>query len=183
MAAPNPPAARRRTNSSSSSVAVPSSWEASVVSGAMANRFAISRPQLNLRGDQTTIDRTSDMPGSGRPRIETLWLRRSYAAPGRSDTRQSPGPQGNGIAAPASGLNHKACRTTSFHVSCASALVRFPRSILKVPNSDADWPTGRRVHNPFIAVVALSGSRHWASGPCCCTLGDATAGAPGGTSA
>ena len=39
--------------------AVPSSWEESVVSGAIANRFAISRPQLNLKGDQTTIDRTS----------------------------------------------------------------------------------------------------------------------------
>src|SRR6195952_3295886 len=65
MVAPNPPAARRRTNSSSCSVAVPSSWEESVVSGAMAKRFAISRPQLNLIGDQTTIDRTSveDAPG------------------------------------------------------------------------------------------------------------------------
>src|SRR6201989_86017 len=59
MTAPNPPAARRRTNSSSYSVTVPSSWDASVVSGAIANRFAISRPQLNLKGDQTTIDRTS----------------------------------------------------------------------------------------------------------------------------
>ena len=55
-------AARRRTNSSSSSAAVPSSWEESVVSGAIANRFAISRPQLNLKGDQTTIDQTSDIP-------------------------------------------------------------------------------------------------------------------------
>src|SRR5205085_8303527 len=59
MVAPNPLAARRRTNSSSFSVAVPSSWEESVVSGAIANRFAISRPLLNLKGDQTTIDRTS----------------------------------------------------------------------------------------------------------------------------
>src|SRR5258707_4089948 len=59
MVAPNPLAARRRTNSSSFSVAVPSSWEESVVSGAMANRFAISRPLLNLKGDQTTIDQTS----------------------------------------------------------------------------------------------------------------------------
>src|ERR1700757_170859 len=55
MVAPNPLAARRRTNSSSWSVTVPSSWDASVVSGAMAKRFAISRPQLNFRGDQTTI--------------------------------------------------------------------------------------------------------------------------------
>src|SRR6516165_1548921 len=61
MAAPNPLAARRRTNSSSFSVAVPSSWEESVVSGAIANRFAISRPLLNLNGDQTTIDQTSDI--------------------------------------------------------------------------------------------------------------------------
>jgi hypothetical protein len=61
MAAPNPLAARRRTNSSSFSVAVPSSWEESVVSGAIANRFAISRPLLNLKGDQTTIDQTSDI--------------------------------------------------------------------------------------------------------------------------
>src|SRR3954469_19095794 len=59
MVAPNPLAARRRTNSSSFSVAVPSSWEESVVSGAIANRFAISRPQLNLKADQTTIDQTS----------------------------------------------------------------------------------------------------------------------------
>src|SRR5436190_785665 len=59
MVAPNPLAARRRTKSSSFSVAVPSSWEESVVSGAIANRFAISRPQLNLKADQTTIDRTS----------------------------------------------------------------------------------------------------------------------------
>src|SRR3954454_24847875 len=65
MVAPKPPAARRRTNSSSSSVTVPSSWDESVVSGAIANRFAISRPQLNLTGDQTTIARTSveDAPG------------------------------------------------------------------------------------------------------------------------
>src|ERR1700686_2875173 len=62
MVAPNPLAARRRTNSSSFSVAVPSSWEESVVSGAIANRFAVSRPQLNLKGDQTTIDQTSDIP-------------------------------------------------------------------------------------------------------------------------
>jgi hypothetical protein len=61
MAAPNPLAARRRTNSSSFSVAVPSSWEESVVSGAIANRFAISRPLLNLKGDQTPIDQTSDI--------------------------------------------------------------------------------------------------------------------------
>src|SRR3954453_8733121 len=59
MVAPNPVAARRRTNSSSSSVDVPFSWEESVVSGAIANRFAISRPQLKLKGDQTIIDRTS----------------------------------------------------------------------------------------------------------------------------
>src|SRR5215207_5199383 len=59
MVAPNPLAARRLTNSSSSSVVVPSSWEESVVSGAIANRFAISRPLLNLKGDQTTIDQTS----------------------------------------------------------------------------------------------------------------------------
>jgi hypothetical protein len=61
MLAPNPLAARRRTNSSSFSVAVPSSWEESVVSGAIANRFAISRPLLNLKGDQTAIDQTSDI--------------------------------------------------------------------------------------------------------------------------
>src|ERR1700675_1445209 len=59
MTAPKPLAARRRTNSSSCSAAVPSSWEESVVSGAIANRFAISRPLLNLSGDQTTIDQTS----------------------------------------------------------------------------------------------------------------------------
>src|SRR3954464_9543191 len=59
MVNPNPLAACRRTNSSSFSVAVPSSWEESVVSGAIANRFAVSRPQLNLKADQTTIDRTS----------------------------------------------------------------------------------------------------------------------------
>src|ERR1700694_3388086 len=59
MVAPNPLAARRRTNSSSFLVAVPSSCEESVVSGAIANRFAISRPQLNLKGDQTTIDQTA----------------------------------------------------------------------------------------------------------------------------
>ena len=28
----------------------------------MTNRFAISRPQLNLSGDQTTIDQFSDIP-------------------------------------------------------------------------------------------------------------------------
>jgi hypothetical protein len=61
MVAPNPLAARRRTNSSSFSLAVPSSWEESVVSGAIANRFAISRPLMNLNGDQTTIDQTSDI--------------------------------------------------------------------------------------------------------------------------
>src|SRR3954465_4839998 len=70
MVAPNPPAARRRTNSSSSSVAVPSSWEESVVSGAIANRFAISRPLLNLKGDQTSIDQTSDIPQAGWHRME-----------------------------------------------------------------------------------------------------------------
>src|SRR6185503_5502979 len=69
MAAPNPLAARRRTNSSSLSGAVPSSWDASVVSGAIANRFAISRPQLNLKGDQTTIDRTSAIPQADQCRI------------------------------------------------------------------------------------------------------------------
>jgi hypothetical protein len=61
MVAPNPLAARRRTNSSSFSVVVPSSWEELVVSGAIANRFAISRPLLNLKGDQTAIDQTSDI--------------------------------------------------------------------------------------------------------------------------
>src|ERR1700752_1226850 len=61
MLAPNPLAARRRTNSISFSVAVPSSWDESVVSGAIANRFAISRPLLNLKGDQTTINQTSDI--------------------------------------------------------------------------------------------------------------------------
>src|ERR1700754_5141215 len=62
MAAPNPLAARRRTNSSSFSAAVPSSFEESVVSGAIANRLAILSPLLNLIGDQTTIDRTSVIP-------------------------------------------------------------------------------------------------------------------------
>src|ERR1700743_2252743 len=61
MVAPKPLAARRRTNSSSFSVAVPSSWEALVVSGAIPTRFAISCPLLNLNGDQTTIDQTSDI--------------------------------------------------------------------------------------------------------------------------
>src|SRR3982074_610468 len=65
MVAPNPLAARRRTNSISFSVAVPSSWDESVVSGAIANRFAISRPLLNLIGDQTTINQTSDIPQAG----------------------------------------------------------------------------------------------------------------------
>src|SRR4051812_709847 len=59
MMAPKPLAARRRTNSSSCSVAVPSSWEESVVSGAIANRFGILSPLLNLKVDQRTIDRTS----------------------------------------------------------------------------------------------------------------------------
>src|SRR4051794_17727325 len=62
MVAPNPLAARRRTNSSSFSVTVPSALEESVVSGAIANRFAICRPLLNLKGDQTGIDQTSDIP-------------------------------------------------------------------------------------------------------------------------
>src|SRR6266404_5128109 len=74
MVAPNPLAARRRTNSSSFSVAVPSSWEESVVSGAIANRFAISRPLLNLKGDQTTIDQTSVVPQAGRHRMEARSL-------------------------------------------------------------------------------------------------------------
>src|ERR1044072_3606421 len=69
MVAPKPPAARRRRNSRSSSVAVPFSWEESVVSGAIANRFAVSRPQLNLKGDQTTIDRTSAIPQADQCRI------------------------------------------------------------------------------------------------------------------
>jgi hypothetical protein len=59
MVIPNPLAARRRINTSSCSVAVPSSWEASVVSGAITNRFVVSRPQLNFREDQTTINQTS----------------------------------------------------------------------------------------------------------------------------
>src|SRR4051795_10235409 len=67
MVAPNPLAARRRTNSSSFSVAVPSSLEESVVSGAIANRFAVSCPLLNLKGDQTTIDRTLDSSQDGLP--------------------------------------------------------------------------------------------------------------------
>src|SRR5215468_4920689 len=62
MVAPKPLAARRRTNSSSPSVTVPSSWEESVVSGAITNRFAISRPQLNRNGDQTTIHKTPNIP-------------------------------------------------------------------------------------------------------------------------
>jgi hypothetical protein len=72
MVAPNPLAARRRTNSSSFSVAVPSSWEESVVSGAITKRFAISRPQLNLKGDQTTIDQTSDIPKAEATRMEPV---------------------------------------------------------------------------------------------------------------
>src|SRR5215472_12657836 len=47
---------------SSLSVTVPSSWEESVVSGAITNRFAISRPQLNRNGDQTTIHKTPNIP-------------------------------------------------------------------------------------------------------------------------
>jgi hypothetical protein len=61
MVAPNPLVARRRTNSSSSSVAVPSLWDESVVSGAITNRFATSRPQLNRKGDQITTDQTSNI--------------------------------------------------------------------------------------------------------------------------
>jgi translation initiation factor 2 beta subunit (eIF-2beta)/eIF-5 len=80
MVAPNPLAARRRTNSSSFSVAVPSSWEESVVSGAIANRFAISRPLLNLKGDQTTIDQTSDIPQAGH-RMEARSLQLDKASP------------------------------------------------------------------------------------------------------
>jgi hypothetical protein len=81
MVAPNPLAARRRTNSSSFSVAVPSSWEESVVSGAIANRFAISRPLLNLKGDQTTIDQTSVSPQAGRHRMEARSLQLDKASP------------------------------------------------------------------------------------------------------
>jgi hypothetical protein len=81
MVAPNPLAARRRTNSSSFSVAVPSSWEESVVSGAIANRFAISRPLLNLKGDQTTIDQTSVIPQAGRHRMESRSLQLDKASP------------------------------------------------------------------------------------------------------
>src|SRR3977135_1725914 len=80
MGAPNPLAARRRTNSSSFSVAVPSSWEESVVSGAIANRFAISRPLLNLKGDQTTIDQTSDIPQAGKHRMEARSLELNNAS-------------------------------------------------------------------------------------------------------
>ena len=43
----------------------------SVVSGAIANRFAISRPLLNLKGDQTTIDQTSVIP-QGRRRFPLI---------------------------------------------------------------------------------------------------------------
>src|SRR6185437_13605523 len=71
MVAPNPLAARRRTNSSSLSVAVPSSWEELVVSGAITNRFSISCPLLNLKGDQTTIDQTSNIPRAWLHRMET----------------------------------------------------------------------------------------------------------------
>ncbi len=56
MVAANPLAARRRKNASSLSVAVPSSCDELVVRGAITNRFAISSPHLNLRGDQTAID-------------------------------------------------------------------------------------------------------------------------------
>jgi hypothetical protein len=48
--------------------------EESVVSGAIANRFAISRPLLNLKGDQTTIDQTSVIPQAGRHRMEARSL-------------------------------------------------------------------------------------------------------------
>src|SRR3974390_1704047 len=72
MVAPNPLAARRRTNWSSFSVAVPSSWDESVFSGAITNRFPISRPLLNRKGDQTTIDQTSDIPQAKRHRLKTL---------------------------------------------------------------------------------------------------------------
>src|SRR6201990_2168634 len=75
MVAPNPLAARRRTNSSSFSVAVPSSWEESVVSGAIANRFAISRPLLNLKGDQTAIDQSSNILKLAWRRMDTRSLR------------------------------------------------------------------------------------------------------------
>jgi translation initiation factor 2 beta subunit (eIF-2beta)/eIF-5 len=81
MVAPNPLAARRRTNSSSFSVAVPSSWEESVVSGAIAKRFAISRPLLNRKGDQTTIDQTSDIPQAGQHRMEARSLQLDKASP------------------------------------------------------------------------------------------------------
>jgi hypothetical protein len=39
--------------------------EESVVSGAITNRCAISRPQLNRKGDQTIIARTSNIPQAG----------------------------------------------------------------------------------------------------------------------
>src|SRR5246127_806928 len=65
MVVPKPLAARRRTNSSSWSVTAPSSWDESVVSGAIANRFAVSRPLLNLKGDQTSIDRVLVKDASG----------------------------------------------------------------------------------------------------------------------
>src|ERR1700692_2084880 len=98
MVAPNPLAARRRTNSSSFSVAVPSSWEESVVSGAMANRFAISRPQLNLKGDQTTIDQISDIPEDGPPRMETRSPQLDNASHTiKSDTRRPSRLQGSRI--------------------------------------------------------------------------------------
>ena len=41
---------------------------------ALLDRFAISRPLLNLKGDQTTIDQTSDIPQAGRRRIEARSL-------------------------------------------------------------------------------------------------------------
>src|SRR6476646_7122961 len=80
MVAPNPPAARRRTNSSSFSAAVPSSWEESVVSGAITNRFAISRPLLNLKGDQTTIDQPRIFL-TGQHRSEALSLQPDKTSP------------------------------------------------------------------------------------------------------
>jgi hypothetical protein len=55
--------------------------EESVVSGAIANRFAISRPLLNLKGDQTTIDQTSDIPQAGRRRMEARSLQLDKASP------------------------------------------------------------------------------------------------------
>src|SRR5690242_6044536 len=104
MTAPNPLAARRRTNSSSLSGAVPSSWEESVVSGAIANRFAICSPLLNLRGDQTTIDQHLVVLDScfvhdlfGKP-LHTPHQERGRLFPDHALVNDAPGVDDDGLA-------------------------------------------------------------------------------------